>query len=59
MRSILEKEFDQENENLDLIIADMHIVEPEFGDLLNQIMADMLDGKWKKGMYRDQKGVVA
>ncbi|MBU9735607.1 Tm-1-like ATP-binding domain-containing protein [Diplocloster agilis] len=59
MRSILEKEFDQKNENLDLIIADMHIVDPEFGDLLNQIMADMLDGKWKKGMYRDQKGVVA
>ncbi len=59
MRRLLEEKFNKENPNLDLIIADMHIVDPEFGDLLNQIMSDMLAGKWKKGMYRDVNGVVA
>ncbi len=59
MRKILKEKFSRENENLDLIIADMHIVDPEFGDLLNRIMTDMLEGKWKKGMYRDVPGVIA
>ncbi|KZL88988.1 Tm-1-like ATP-binding domain-containing protein [Clostridium magnum] len=58
MRSILEKEFDKNNENLDFIIADMNIVEPAFGDLCNKIMSDMIDGKWKKGMYRDIENVI-
>lgn len=59
MRGILEKEFDQNKDNLDLIIADLNIVEPEFADLCNQIMDDMLNGKWKKGMYRDIPYVIA
>lgn len=59
LRSILEKEFDKKNENLDLIIADMHIVEPAFGDLCNKIMSDMIGGKWEKGMYRGIENVIA
>lgn len=59
MRSILEKEFCKDNDNLDLVIADMHIIDGEFANLLNQIMGDMIEGKWKKGMYREIKGVVA
>ena len=47
------------NENLDLIIADLNIVEKEFADLCNQIMDDMISGKWKKGMYRDMPCVLA
>lgn len=59
LRSILEKEFDKKNENLDLIIADMHILEPAFGDLCNKIMSDMIGGKWEKGMYRGIENVIA
>ena len=35
------------------------IVEKEFADLCNQIMDDMISGKWKKGMYRDMPCVLA
>ena len=59
MRKILENEFDAGKENLDLIIADLNIVEPEFADLCCRIMDDMLSGKWKKGMYRDLSYVIA
>lgn len=59
MREILEKKFDKNKDNLDLIIADLNIVEPEFAELCDQIMDDMIDGKWKKGMYRDLPYVIA
>ena len=58
MRRILENEFDAGKENLDLIIADLNIVEPEFADLCCKIMDDMLSGKWEKGMYRDLPYVI-
>jgi len=58
MRRILKEKFNKDNDNLDLIITDMHIIDPEFGDLLSQCMSDMLAGKWKKGMYRDVPGVI-
>ena len=31
---------------------------PEFADLLTGIMGDMLDGTWRKGLYRDFAGVL-
>ena len=58
MRMILRQRINKANPNLDLIITDMHIVDKEFGDLLNRCMGDMLDGTWKKGMYRDITGVI-
>lgn len=59
MRRIMEEKFDKNNKNLDLICADLNIVEPEFADLCNQIMDDMLEGKWEKGMYRDNPYVLS
>lgn len=58
MQRILEEKFDKNNENLDLIIADMHINDAAFSALCCCCMDDMLDQKWKKGMYRDIDGVV-
>ena len=58
MRDILKEKFDSEKENLDLIVADLNIVEPEFAELCNKIMDDMVDGTWKKGMYRDLSYVL-
>ncbi len=58
MWSVFEKHVDRDNSNLDLIQCDMHILDDEFVDLLNRCIDDMLDGKWKKGMYRDITGVV-
>ncbi len=47
------------NEHLDVLAADMHILDPGFADLLTRIMGDMVDGTWRKGAYRDHPGVVA
>lgn len=58
MRKILEEKFDPDNENLDLIIADMHIVDQEFADLCNEVMEVMLNGSFKKGMFKGRKGVL-
>ncbi len=59
MLKVLEEHFDHTNPNLDLIAVDNHILDPDFGDLLNRCMGDMLEGKWKKGMYRDVPTLVA
>ena len=58
MRRILAERFGASNPHLDLIAADMHILDPEFADLLCRAMGDMLDGRWRKGLYRDVPGVM-
>lgn len=58
MLAALTQRFDRGNPKLDLLACDMHILDPEFADLLNCCMGDMLDGTWKKGLYRDVPGVV-
>ncbi len=50
---------DAAHPNLDVLAADMHILDPAFADLLTRAMGDMLDGTWRKGGYRDLPGVVA
>jgi uncharacterized protein (UPF0261 family) len=52
-------EADPANDLLDVIAADMHILDPGFADLLTRAMGEMLDGTWRKGRYRDVAGVVA
>ncbi len=59
IRSAVEAGIDPANDDLDLIAADMHILDPEFADLLTRVMGDMLDGTWRKGRYRDVPGVVS
>lgn len=59
MLSVLQKHVDRTNPNLDLMACDMHILDPEFADLLNMCIGDMIDRKWTKGLYRDVHGVVA
>jgi uncharacterized protein (UPF0261 family) len=58
MLSVLEAHLDHHNENLDLIVCDRHILDPEFADLLTRCMGDMLDHTWRKGLYRDVDGVI-
>ncbi|RPJ76013.1 MAG: hypothetical protein EHM20_08070, partial [Alphaproteobacteria bacterium] len=58
MLSVFKEEINKDNPNLDLMAADMHILDVEFTDLLTGCMADMLEGRWKKGFYRDIKGVI-
>ncbi len=58
MLSVLEAHLDHHNENLDLIVCDRHILDPEFADLLTRCMGGMLDHTWRKGLYRDVDGVI-
>jgi uncharacterized protein (UPF0261 family) len=58
MLSVLQKQLDPSNPNLDLLACDMHILDVELADLLNRCMGDMLDHTWQRGMYRDVDGVV-
>jgi uncharacterized protein (UPF0261 family) len=59
MRSVVQKHQNTRNQNLDVICCDMHLLDKPFADLLNRCMADMLDGVWKRGMYRDVMNVIS
>lgn len=54
---VVKKLVDKTNPNLDILICDRHINEPEFADLLITIFDEMLRGVWKKGMHRDKDKV--
>ena len=58
MNSVFQKEIDRDNPNLDFIKCNMHILDTEFVNLLNRCMGDMLDKKWKRGLYRDITNVI-
>jgi uncharacterized protein (UPF0261 family) len=58
MYSVFEERIDRGNALLDLLKCDMHILDDEFVDLLNRCIDDMLDKKWRRGMYRDLPHVV-
>lgn len=58
MWDIFIKNQDTNNTYLDIIKCDNHILDTGFSDLMNKCMGDMLDKKWKKGLYRDMKNVV-
>ena len=59
MWALMERKWNQSNKNLDILKCDMHILDDAFSELLCTAMADILDGRWKKGMYRDKLGVLA
>ena len=57
MCEIFDRGIDRANPHLDYLKVDMHILDEAFSGLLNRFMDEMLDGTWKKGMYRDLPGV--
>jgi uncharacterized protein (UPF0261 family) len=59
MLTTLREHLDFENPNLDLLVCDLHILDPEMAGLLTTCFGAMLDGTWHKGMYRDFPGVIA
>jgi uncharacterized protein (UPF0261 family) len=58
MCSVFSEKLDKSNPHLDFLMADMHILEEPFAQLLTTCMDDMLAGKWKKGMYRNLPGIL-
>jgi hypothetical protein len=55
----LREELDLSKPNVELIIVDCEMNDPEFADLMSGILADMLNGKWQKGQHNDAPGVVS
>jgi uncharacterized protein (UPF0261 family) len=55
---VVRENLDGNNRNLDVIVCDMHLLDERFADLLNRCMGDMLDGAWRRGMYRELPGVL-
>lgn len=39
--------------NIELLIVDKHMNEPEFADLMSGLLKEMLDGTWKKNSHSD------
>lgn len=55
----LRKHIDRDKPDLDVILVDLHLNQPEFADLLAELLEEMLDGKWRKGSHRDRPYAVA
>ncbi|HWQ76361.1 MAG TPA: Tm-1-like ATP-binding domain-containing protein [Syntrophomonas sp.] len=44
----LKEYLDLSKPNIELLVVDKHLNEPEFADLMSGLLKDMLDGKWQK-----------
>lgn len=58
MLEALREHLDAINPHLDLIVLDRHLLDVETSDLVCRCLGDMLDGNWRKGMFRGLPGVV-
>lgn len=54
----LKATIDPNKDNLEVILVDKHMNEPEFAELMAGLLLEMLDGKWKKGNKADLPFVV-
>lgn len=54
----LRSKIDLEKPNLDVLMVDRHMNEPEFGDSMARLLDEMLSGTWKKGNHGDQPDIV-
>ena len=44
---------DRDKTNLDVLIVDRHMNEPEFADLMAELLDEMLSGRWRKGSHHE------
>jgi len=54
----LRKVIDRNKPNLDVLLVDKHLNEPEFADLMSELLEEMLNGTWKKGSHQDLPYIV-
>ncbi len=50
MLEVLQEELPRK-ENLEVLVVDKHINEPEFADIAAELLTEMLDGTWKRGSH--------
>lgn len=49
---------DLTNPQLDVLLVDKHMNEPEFADFMSELLEEMLAGKWQKGSHHDRSYVL-
>ena len=49
----LREVIDRNKPNLDVLLVDRHMNEPEFADLMAELLDEMLSGAWKKGSHHN------
>jgi len=49
----LREVIDRDKPNLDVLLVDRHMNEPEFADLMAELLDEMLSGTWKKGSHHN------
>jgi uncharacterized protein (UPF0261 family) len=54
----LQEAVDRTKPNLDVLIVDRHMNEPEFADLMAELLDEMMSGKWKKGSHKTAPKVL-
>jgi uncharacterized protein (UPF0261 family) len=54
----LRKKLDRNKSNLDVLLVDRHMNEPEFADLMAELLDEMLVGSWKKGSHHNLPEIV-
>ncbi|MDL2210240.1 Tm-1-like ATP-binding domain-containing protein [Desulfovibrio sp. OttesenSCG-928-O18] len=54
----LKKHLDTSKDNIEIVVADLHLNQPEFGRLMAQVLEDMLKGTYKKGKYANLDFIV-
>ncbi len=54
----LRETIDRNKPNLDVLLVDRHMNEPEFADLMAELLDEMLSGTWKKGSHHDIPRII-
>jgi len=57
LRGLAEK-LDFDKSDLDVLVVDKHMNEPEFADLMSELLEEMLTGRWDKGSHHNLAEVV-
>lgn len=55
---MLKRELDTSKDNIEILVVDKHLNEPEFALLMANVLNDMLKGQYTKGKYADIEYVV-
>jgi hypothetical protein len=54
----LRQSIDKNKENLEVILVDRHMNQPEFAVLMAELLTEMLEGRWTKGSHSDRPDII-
>mgnify|MGYP001274456837 CR=1 FL=1 len=55
----LKERLDLTKPNIEVLVVDRHMNEPEFADLMSGLLIDMLKGRWQKGSRNNMPGIMS